>query len=110
LEIICPFYRGSNFVDWVVGVLNIMKCVWFGLFPKMPPLEALILVVEKMSAPALFPPYSLVYVVAHDLVSQYNFTPLLNPRGVHSLLYFAYTCVRDLFIGGVIYLAKKIIR
>jgi hypothetical protein len=35
-----------------------------------------------------------------------------GPRGVHSLLYFAYTCVRDLFIGGgeVIYLAKKIIR
>ena len=32
------------------------------------------------------------------------------PRGDHSLLYFAYTCVRDLFIGGVIYLAKKIIR
>ena len=30
--------------------------------------------------------------------------------GVHSLLYFAYTCVRDLFIGGVIYLAKKSIR
>jgi hypothetical protein len=24
------------------------------------------------------------------------------------LLYFAYTCVRDLFIGGVIYLAKKL--
>ena len=32
------------------------------------------------------------------------------PRGVHSLLYFAYTCVRDLFIKGVNYLAKKIIR
>jgi hypothetical protein len=32
-----------------------------------------------------------------------------EPRGDHSLLYFAYTCVRDLFIGGVIYLAKKII-
>jgi hypothetical protein len=32
------------------------------------------------------------------------------PRGDHSLLYFAYTCVRDLFIGGVIYLAKKSIR
>ena len=31
-------------------------------------------------------------------------------RGVHSLLYFAYTCVRDLFIEGVIHLAKKIIR
>jgi hypothetical protein len=31
-------------------------------------------------------------------------------RGVHSLLYFAYTCVRDLFIGEFIYLAKKIIR
>ena len=31
-------------------------------------------------------------------------------RGVHSLLYFAYTCVRDLFIGGLFYLAKKIIR
>ena len=28
-------------------------------------------------------------------------------RGVHSLLYFAYTCVRDLFIEGVIHLAKK---
>jgi hypothetical protein len=31
-------------------------------------------------------------------------------RGVHSLLYFAYTCVRDLFIWGVIYLVEKIIR
>ena len=31
-------------------------------------------------------------------------------RGDHSLLYFAYTCVRDLLFGGVIYLAKKIIR
>jgi hypothetical protein len=31
------------------------------------------------------------------------------PRGDHSLLYFAYTCVWDLFIGGVIYLAKNII-
>jgi hypothetical protein len=28
-------------------------------------------------------------------------------RGDHSLLYYAYTCVRDLFIGGAIYLAKK---
>jgi hypothetical protein len=33
-----------------------------------------------------------------------------SPRGDHSLLYFSYTCVQDLFIGGVIYLAKKIIR
>jgi hypothetical protein len=33
-----------------------------------------------------------------------------SSRGDHSLLYFAYTCVHDLFIGGVIYLAKKIIR
>jgi hypothetical protein len=31
-------------------------------------------------------------------------------RGDHSQLYFAYTCVRDLFMGGGIYLAKKIIR
>jgi hypothetical protein len=31
-------------------------------------------------------------------------------QGDHSLLNFAYTCVRDLFIGGVIYLAQKIIR
>ena len=32
-------------------------------------------------------------------------------RGVHSLLHFAYTCIRDLFMeGGVIYLAEKIIR
>ena len=30
--------------------------------------------------------------------------------GVHSLLYFAYMCVQDLSIGGVIYLAEKIIR
>ena len=29
--------------------------------------------------------------------------------GVHSLLYFAYTCVQDLFIGGDIYLVEKII-
>jgi hypothetical protein len=29
-------------------------------------------------------------------------------RGVHSLLYFAYMmCVRDLFIGGIIYLAEN---
>jgi hypothetical protein len=34
----------------------------------------------------------------------------VRARGDHSLLYFAYTCVRDLFIGGGIYLAKKIIR
>jgi hypothetical protein len=33
-----------------------------------------------------------------------------STRGVHSLLYFAYTCVWNLFIGGIIYLAKKIIR
>lgn len=33
----------------------------------MPPLEALVLVVGKMGAPTLFPPFSLVYVVAHDL-------------------------------------------
>ena len=32
----------------------------------------------------------------------------IESRGVHSLLYFAYTCVRDLFIMGVIYLAKKL--
>ena len=32
------------------------------------------------------------------------------PRGVHFLLYFAYTCVKGLFIEGVIYLAKKITR
>jgi hypothetical protein len=31
-------------------------------------------------------------------------------RGDHSLLYFAYTCVQDLVIGGVNYLAKNIIR
>ena len=30
------------------------------------------------------------------------------PRGVHSLLYFAYTCVRDLFIGGLFTLQKKL--
>jgi hypothetical protein len=29
---------------------------------------------------------------------------------VHTLLYSAYTCIRDLFIGGAIYLAEKIIR
>ena len=31
----------------------------------------------------------------------------MDTRGVHSLLYFAYTCVWDLFIGGLFYLAKK---
>ena len=35
----------------------------------------------------------------------------VKTQGVHSLLYFAYTSVRGLFIrGGVIYLAKRIIR
>jgi hypothetical protein len=29
-------------------------------------------------------------------------------RGVHSLLYFAYTCVRDLFIGGLFTLQKRL--
>ena len=33
-----------------------------------------------------------------------------NPQGVHSLLYFAYTCVWDLFIREVVYLAKRITR
>ena len=32
-----------------------------------------------------------------------------NTSGVYSHLYFAHTCIRDLFIAGVIYLAKKII-
>jgi hypothetical protein len=39
-----------------------------------------------------------------------NCNSLSPTRGDHSLLYFAYTCVRDLFIGGVIYLAENIIR
>jgi hypothetical protein len=30
------------------------------------------------------------------------------PRGVHSLLYFAYMCVRDLFIGGFFTLQKRV--
>ena len=30
--------------------------------------------------------------------------------GVYSLLYFSYTCVRDLYKGGIIYLAENIIR
>jgi hypothetical protein len=34
---------------------------------------------------------------------------ITTARVVHSLFYFAYTCVRDLFIGGGIYLAKNII-
>ena len=29
-------------------------------------------------------------------------------RGFHSFLYFAYTCVRDLSIGGVLYLGYKV--
>jgi hypothetical protein len=32
--------------------------------------------------------------------------PEAEPRGVHSLLYFAYTCVWDLFIGGLFTLQK----
>jgi hypothetical protein len=38
------------------------------------------------------------------------FNLLYHARGDHSLLYFAYTCVRDLFIGRVIYLTENIIR
>jgi hypothetical protein len=37
----------------------------------------------------------------------FAFPLLICARGVHSLLYFAYTCVRDLFIGGIIYLATQ---
>jgi hypothetical protein len=29
-------------------------------------------------------------------------------RGVHSLLYFAYTCVQNLFIGGLFILQKRL--
>jgi hypothetical protein len=35
---------------------------------------------------------------------------MVKAQGDHSLLYFAYTCVGDLIIGEVIYLAKKILR
>ena len=31
---------------------------------------------------------------------------LTTPRGVHSLLYIAYTCIWDLFIGGLFTLQK----
>ena len=34
----------------------------------------------------------------------------ITARGVHSLLYVAYTCVRDLYYWKVIYLVEKIIR
>jgi len=47
----------------------------------------------------------------HFRLIKHNCWGLVGPsRGDHSLLYFAYTCVRDLFIGGVINPAKKIIR
>ena len=31
-----------------------------------------------------------------------------NTRGVHSLLYFAYMCILDLFIGGLFTLQKRL--
>jgi hypothetical protein len=34
--------------------------------------------------------------------------PFLKSQGDHSLLYFAYTCVRDLFIGGLFTLQKRL--
>ena len=34
---------------------------------------------------------------------------LLWLSGVHSLLYFVYTCIRDLFIGGLFYLIRYVI-
>jgi len=37
----------------------------------------------------------------------WNWTKL-SPHGDHSLLDFAYTCVRDLFIGGLFTLQKKL--
>jgi hypothetical protein len=50
----------------------------------------------------------------HDYHRCYNFYDLpfeiVFTRGVHSLLYFAYTCVHDLYIGGTYLLWKKIIR
>ena len=55
-------------------------------------------------------PCRLVILPRELLAEKVTFLWMKNSRGVHSLLYFAYTCVRDLFIGGVIYLARKIIR
>jgi hypothetical protein len=63
-------------------------------------------------------PLGLRYAFASLIHSHHNILNSNEPqkyfctftRGVHSLLYFAYTCVRDLCIGGVIYLAEKIIR
>jgi hypothetical protein len=43
----------------------------------------------------------------HIIMFCTTWEPYTICSGVHSLLYFAYTCVRDLFIGGVIYLAKN---
>jgi hypothetical protein len=39
--------------------------------------------------------------------SKTNICVHLHPRGVHSLLYFAYMCVWDLFIGGLFTLQKR---
>jgi hypothetical protein len=57
--------------------------------------------------------YLLIYLKFIDQIIVYHDKcrdPLRHTRGDYSLLYFAYTCFGDLFIGGVIYLAKKIIR
>ena len=41
-----------------------------------------------------------MYISISFVMNVGNETIDLVARGVHSLLYFAYTCVRDLFIGG----------
>ena len=50
-----------------------------------------------------------MYMLERNSTSLIMYTMYANasirPQGVHSLLYFAYTCVRDLFIWGGIYLA-----
>jgi hypothetical protein len=49
--------------------------------------------------------FSRLFLKLNRFISNY-----LLARGVHSLLYFAYMCVWDLFIGGGIYLAENILR
>ena len=64
--------------------------------PRLPHVDVIPLLTKKL--------FHLEHCIVHWTTNS------LHTRGVHSLLYFAYTCIQDLFIGEVIYLAKMIIR
>jgi hypothetical protein len=74
---------------WRVGVAT---CQFFGLGPKCHVHRP-----KKLSVGQEWPPKKALH---------HNYAHMQS-QGVHSMLYFAYTCVQDLFIGGGLFTLRK---